>query len=384
VNPNTIDVRAKQRRYAFDLRGKSGVTIQNIGIFACSIVTDSQSTNNTLDRIDAQYVSHFTSLPTASNDPSGSQFSILGVHESDSGIVINGSGNTLQDSSISYSAGSGIVLEGSNNTVRNNLVQDVDYIGDNASGIVIDGNGDAVQNNTVDTVGRFAVLVNAAVDEDISYNNLFSSMMLSRDGAELYACCNQVASGTRFHHNWIHDTTDTTNGMGGDSYSLSGITIDNGSIGFVVDQNVVWHNQVDNILITGIGNTGPNTNYVHNNTIPDDSAIGVIRLLYVADCTATRVVDNRVALDVRTAADGPGCALSNNNSSAPGATEMTLTTQIGCNFDGCSSYPPPGFSEGNSVTPCPVTSAGILGTAVADNRQMTVNGRAQSGLNCRQ
>jgi hypothetical protein len=97
VNPNNIDVRGKQRQYAFDLRGKSGVTIKNIGIFASSIVTDSGSTNNTLDRINAQYVSQFTSLAPASNDPSGGLYSILAVHESDSGIIINGTGNILKE-----------------------------------------------------------------------------------------------------------------------------------------------------------------------------------------------------------------------------------------------------------------------------------------------
>jgi hypothetical protein len=383
VNPNNIDVRGKQRQYAFDLRGKSGVTIKNIGIFASSIVTDSGSTNNTLDRINAQYVSQFTSLAPASNDPSGGLYSILAVHESDSGIIINGTGNILKNSTISYSAGTGVALEGSNNTISNNLIQDIDYVGDYASGIAIDGNGNIIQNNTAATTGRQAFLINAVLNQDVSYNNLFDTMMLSRDGAAIYACCNQVASGTRIHHNWIHDTTVTTGGSG-ESYALSGITIDNGSDGFLVDQNIIWHNQTGSIHISGIGNTGPNTNYIHNNTIPDGSEDGAILVDYIADCTATRVVDNRVVFGVRRLEDGSGCAPSNNNASASGATEMTLTTQVGCNFDGCSSNPPPGFTEGNSVTPCPVTSAEILGTAVADNRRVTVNPGQEFWLNCGQ
>jgi hypothetical protein len=378
VDPNTIDVRAKQRRYAFDLRGKSGVTIQNIGIFASSIVTDSSSTDNTLDRINAQYVSHFTSLPTASNDPSGIQFSILMVHTGDSGIVINGSGNILQNSTISYSAGTGVALEGSNNTIRNNLIQDVDYVGDYASGIVIDGNSNTIQNNTIDTVGRQAILINAMVNEDISYNNLFSSMLLSQDGAEIYACCNQVASGTRIHHNWIHHTTKVVSGNG-DSGALSGITFDNGSSGFNVDQNILWNNIRYNIYINGEGYGGPNTNYIHNNTIPDESSDGVIFLGGIPDCTATRVVDNRVALRVLDSKNGSTCAMFNNNSSAPGATEMTPSTEVGCNFDGCSSYPPPGFA-GNSVTPCPVTFTETPNSAIARNTE--VSGAAQLAQSC--
>ena len=379
ANPNTIDVRSKQRPYAFDLRGRSGVTVRNISIFASSIITDSSSTDNNLDRINAQYVSHFTSLPTASNDPSGSQFSILAVHESDSGIVIDGTGNTLQNSTISYSSGTGVALEGSGNTIRNNLIQYVDYVGDYASGIVVDGIGNTIDNNTINSTGRQAILINAAVNEDIGYNNLFSSMMLSRDGAAIYACCNQVASGVRIHHNWIHDTRQITGGLG-DSYALAGVTFDNGSDGFVLDQNVVWRNQVDNILVTGLGNSGPNTNYVHNNTIPDSAA--VIRILYVSDCTATRIIDNRVVVSIRHSADGSPCAESNNNSSAPGATEMTPTTEVGCNFEGCSSNPPPAI-VGNSITPCPVTLAAGSGAAMANNRRNEPDHRFQSvALNC--
>jgi parallel beta-helix repeat protein len=356
ADPNTIDVRSKQRRYAFDLRGRSGVTIQNIGIFACSIVMDNESSNNTLDRINAQYVSQFTNLQTASTDPSGSQFSILMVHAADSGIVLNGTGNTLQNSTISYSAGTGVAVEGSNNTVRNNLIQNVDYVGDYASGIVIDGNGNSIQNNTVNTVGRQAILMDAVLNEDVSYNDLTKSMLLSRDGAAIYACCNQVASGTRVHHNWIHDSAQVVVGTG-DAAAVAGISIDNGSSGFDVDQNVLWNNHLYNIVINGAGSGGPNTNYIHNNTIPDSSSGADIVVGGIPDCTATRIIDNRVVLSVRNPGNGSLCSESNNDSSAPGATEMTLTIQVGCNFEGCSSDPPPAIGDGNSVTPCPVTLA---------------------------
>ena len=354
ANPNTIDVRSKQRRYAFDLRGRSGVTVQDIGIFASSIITDSSSTDNTLDRINAQYVSHFTSLPTASNDPSGSQFSILAVHESDSGILINGTGNTLQNSTISYSAGTGVALEGSDNTIRNNLIQYVDYVGDYASGIVIDGNNNVIQNNTIRTVGRQAILPNAVVNEDISYNNLYGTMMLSRDGAAIYACCNQVASGTRIHHNWIHDTKTVTDGIA-DTSPMSGVTLDLDSQGFEVDQNVVWSNQRDNIHIYG-GVAGYNVNYIHNNTIPDDSSHGYILIEQVADCSKTHVANNQVVVSVKKLGNGSACDLIDNSGDAPGATEMTPSTQVGCNFDGCGSNPPPAILGGSGVTPCPAVA----------------------------
>lgn len=357
VDPNTLNVRSKQRPYAFDLSGKSEVTIRNITVFASTIVLDSSSANNTLDRINAQYVSHFTDLPAAANDPSGSNFSILQVHESDSGIVLSGTGNILQNSTISFSAGTGVALNGSNNTVRNNLIQNVDYIGDYASGIVLNGNSNTIAYNTVSNAGRQSILFNAVLGQDISYNNIFNSMLLSTDGAAVYACCNQSASATRIHHNWIHDTSSVRSGSA--SAAMSGVYIDNGSSGFEVDQNVLWNNLHMNVVLNGLSNSGPISNYIHNNSIPSGLSDGNISIQNTSNCTSTRIVDNRVLVDVQLE-NSPECTLSNNATLAPGATEMTPTTAVGCNFDGCATDPPPAIING-SVTACPVT-----GTAQPD------------------
>lgn len=353
VNPNTLDVRSKQRPYAFDLRGRSGVTLANIAIFASTIVTDELSSNNILDRINAQYVSHFTALPVAADDPSGSNFSILQVHRSDSGIVVNGTANIVRNSIIAYSAGAGIALEGNGNMVINNLIEHVDYVGAYTSGIDLDGDNNAIVNNTINDVGRQGIYVRDVSNQDIRYNNLFNGMLLSRDGAEIYACCAQAASGTRIHHNWLHDTQVLVEGNG-DSNPLSGIGFDNGSGGFDVDQNVLWHNKNYNILINGVTNSLPNNNNIHNNTIPDNSSKSRIGVVYVPSCTSTRIVDNQVVVNVEDTSDGTACTLSDNNSSAPGATDMSSATQVGCNFAGCSSNRPPAI-VGDSVTPCPVS-----------------------------
>jgi hypothetical protein len=351
-DPNTLDVRYKRRQYAFDLRGKSGVNIRNIAIFASTIVTDEFSSNNTLDRLHAQYVSHFTALPKASDDPSGANFSILHVHLTDSGIILNGTGNILQNSTIAYSAGAGVALEGTGNFVINNLIDHIDYIGDYASGIDLDGDGNTVQYNAIHDMGRQGIYVTGVENQDISYNNLFNAMLLSKDGGEIYACCHQVASGTRIHHNWIHDTQSQID-VGGDSYAFSGVDIDNGSGGFNVDQNVIWNNQHYNIVINGVSNSAPTNNNILNNTFPDNRSNGRVEITTVHDCTQTRVIDNRLVVSVKTANNGTECVTVNNSSSAPGATDMSPSTGVGCNFDGCSSNGPPAILEGGSVTPCP-------------------------------
>jgi len=356
VDPSTLDVRGKRREYAFDLSGRTGVTIRNIAIFGSTIATDQSSSNNVLDGISAQYVSHFTTLPTAPSDPDGSGFTILQVHVHDTGIILNGTGNILENSAIAYSAGAGVALEGNGNTVRNNLIYDIDYIGDYASGIDLDGDDNTIQYNTVHDIGRQGLYVNAVANQDVSYNNFFNAMMLSRDGAEIYACCNQAASGTRFHHNWLHDTQSLVSGPG-DNLSLAGVYIDNGSSNFNIDQNVLWKNQAFNAFINGAGNGFPNSysNDIHNNTVPDKSSNGRIRVSYVFNCTATQISDNRVAVPVEDSNNPSACVITNNSSNAPGATEMSTSTGVGCNFGGCSSEGPPAFQSGGSVSSCPVS-----------------------------
>jgi hypothetical protein len=363
ADPNGIDVRSKQRPYAFDLRGKMGVTIANISIFASTIIMDGTSAQNTLDRINAQYVSHFTDLSPAADDPDGTQFSILQVHRKDTGIIINGTGNTVKNSKILYSAGSGIAVSGGGNLLENNLIESTDYMGDYSSGIGIDGDNNTVQHNTILDVGRQGILLQAVTNEDIGYNNIFDGMLLSRDGAEIYTCCNQVATGTRVHHNWLHDTQATMVGQG-DSFPLSGLAIDNGTSGFLVDQNVFWNNKKYNVLVNGASSTNPNNNHILNNTIPDDSAGSEIGITLVQSCTTTRIVDNKVVSGITDLNNGIGCILSNNNSTAPGATEMSLSTQVGCNFAGCASSRPPAIRSDDSVTSCPVNPP-LAGPGVA-------------------
>lgn len=74
----------------------------------------------------------------------------------------------------------------------------------------------------------------------------------------------------------------------------------------------------------------------------------------VKSCISTRVVDNQVVVNVKDPENGSACTIFNNSRAAPGATEMSTSTQVGCNFAGCPSNRPPAILEGGSVTPCPV------------------------------
>jgi len=353
VDPTGLEVRAKQRQYAFDLRGKSGVTIRSLNIMSSTIITDESSSNNTLDRINAQYLSHFTALPRSTSDPGGGSFSILNVHLEDSGIILKGIGNILENSTIDYSAGAGVTVVGNGNVVQNNLIQDVDYIGNYNSGINLIGNGNMIRHNTIRRTGRQSILFTGVTNQDVGYNDISNAMLFSRDGAAIYACCSQIASGTRIHHNWIHDTQPSIKGLV-DYEPLSGIYIDNGSDGFNIDQNVIWQNKRFNILINGSSNNGPNTNNIHNNTVPDNSSEGTISVRNIHDCSATQIVNNRVVSKIKGENTDTACAESGNTRTAPGADEMSNSPEVGCNFSGCSSDGPPAILDSGYITPCPV------------------------------
>ena len=104
-SPSNHVVEAKARTYGFELSGRSYITIQGITFFACSIDTSSASTHNTINGVQALYVSHFERAA-----PSDGNLWLL--HMEDTGIIIRGSNNILENSEIGFSAGNGVLLAG--------------------------------------------------------------------------------------------------------------------------------------------------------------------------------------------------------------------------------------------------------------------------------
>ena len=389
-NPSTLNVLAKQRQYAFDLSGQSSVTVEYIDIFACTINMNASSTNNTLEGINAQYVSQFTDLP----DTFG-PFSYSYDHLTDSGIIINGSGNMLQDSTIAWSAGNGVALLGTNNTVKNNLIHNVDYMAISDSGIVIQGTAQVpgilqlIKANTIYSCGRICVLPSPYVayakitNDDISYNNIFSAMMLSRDAGEIYTSYT-TASGTAIHNNWLHDTQSLYPGPA-DNYPVPGVYLDNYATGWVVDQNILWNNQVLNVFLNGtIGNSmepnpPPENNSVYNNSIPDVSSTAHIEVGGIANCGTTQIANNLVLVPIDQYNTNPPCAATNNSFAAPGATEMTSSVKVGCNFAGCASEAPPAIS-GTSVAASIAVQPYDIAVATGQPVTFTVTGAGSATL----
>ena len=167
-----------------------------------------------------------------------------------------------------------------------------------------------------------------------------------------------------------------------DNFPLPGVYFDEDASGFEVDQNVLWNNEANNIFLNGsnLGSTDANNNYVHNNTIPDISSTGFIWISDIVNCGTTQIVNNLVFVPVTQTGTNPPCTANNNGYTAIGATDMTVSVQVGCDFAGCASDRPPGISGASvaasiSVQPCSVTvSAGQSAT-------FTVRGAGSAPLN---
>jgi hypothetical protein len=359
VNPAQLAVNVKQRQYAFDLNGASGVTLKNLQVFAANVVTDVNSSGNTLDTLKVTWPSQFTALPDMPGCPwSGCLVypsSYWFNHVADTGVVLNGSGNSIVNSEISYSAGNGVSLLGSGNTVRNNLIHHVGAMANYTSGLVIQGTGHKVTGNTIYAVPRYAIHLATLSyypnippnDNDIGYNNMFNCMMVSRDAACIYVGGPPGVTGTVIHHNWIHDSSTRYPGPASD-YPVAGINFDTGTSGLVVTQNVLWNNEFWNIALHGGAGTPPMNMTVTNNSIPDVGPHAAIQLADVTACGSTRVADNNVlvpAQQVWYMTSGTNCVMTNNSATAQGATEMASVVP-GCNFAGCASSAPPAVVGG--------------------------------------
>jgi hypothetical protein len=400
ADPHSLDVRTKQRLYAFDLSAASGVTIEHLNIFAATINSSDASANNVIDGINAEYVSHYHDLPDrpcpepTDISPRCGPYAYWEDYIASSGILINGSNNVLKNSVISFSAGNGVSLTGSGHMVINNLIRHTGYAGNYASGISLSGTDQLVRNNTIHSDGRHGIWINdygSAVvphGDEISYNNIYSAAMLSADTGEIYSALRQnLPTATSIDHNWLHDTQP----QGPIGSTLPGIYVDSGSGGYQISQNVLWNNAISNLVLYG-DDAAPGNNQVSNNSVVDAPPGGFIWLQGVVDCGTTTVANNLTLTPIQqtlppTVAGGSAkivaatslCLAVGNGENAAGATEMTASVRVGCDFEGCSSSGPPAIS-GNVVAASIASQPYHLTVAAGQTAAFSVVGNGSAPL----
>lgn len=308
-SPASHAVEAKRRDIAFDLSGKSYITIKNLSVFAARIVTDSNSTNNTLDGLDMAYVAHYA-LRRASS-------------EGKSGIYIAGSQNSLINSQIRHCSHTCISLAGSSHVVRNNVINDADYVAtyDAAIGVRSGAADIVIEANTISDTGRAAIDMSSGLNSPrikIRNNTLFNTMLLTTDGGAIYTYANDGGS-AEIAYNLIYNTRDR---MG--SSPNAGIYLDNGSTGFKVHHNVVAQTEygINLGLPTTLVATSNMVHKVFHNTL-SSSHFALISSYPVGQdqpgntATGTEIINNiGHVTEVSSALSGRGASLTNNSNTS--------------------------------------------------------------------
>ena len=231
-------VEVKRRNFAFDLRGRSNITIRNLDVFAATVTTDATSADITLDGIRAKYISHFVTLPAKD---------VIYSHSDDSGIRLMGSNNVIRNSIIEYSAGHGIVLGGEGCVADNNLIHDISYGGTYCCAI-FPAPGSAhntIVRNTIFRTGRSAIDM-VYGNKEIAYNDIYEFGLLNTDLGAIYSARNTDLTGTRIHHNWIHDAGNDK----GHAFPVgAAIYFDQNARPAQIDHNVFWNNHINDVRL---------------------------------------------------------------------------------------------------------------------------------------
>jgi Ricin-type beta-trefoil lectin domain len=244
------NVYAKARNYSFDLSNHAYIVVQGINTFSNAITMNDASSNNVINGLTASYLSQWQTAQYDSTIPFDGIYDAN--HHFDSGIVLHGNNETLENSTITESAGNGVNIDGSGDTLNNNLIHDVSYNGTYTSAISIQvgAQNDAITHNSMFNTGRDVINMdtnsypNAGFHNlHIAYNDIEGYAKISFDLGGIYSCCDTSLAGTEIDHNLIHDPANTGNG----------IHLDNGSYDLTIDHNAIY-----NLKGTGDINHGGN------------------------------------------------------------------------------------------------------------------------------
>ena len=264
-DPSSHVVEAKRRQYAFDLSGKSNITIGAFNIFAGGIKSDMSSSRITIDGINALYVSHLSRV----EGPGW-------VTRWDTGIMLHGTSNVLQNCTIAFSAANGVDLLGTNHKVTNCTIHDVNYLALNGAAIYTNARADRrlglvgfpnsgheISYNTLYNSGRF-LLLQAGQAMKITHNHMYNASLQTQDSG-IYYTYSTDGGGTEIAYNLVHDNRTSPSGDGTFcSFGWGpGIYLDNDSSNFLIHHNMVWNTPSPGILLNPVSSN----QQIYNNTL---------------------------------------------------------------------------------------------------------------------
>ncbi|WP_276373451.1 Ig-like domain-containing protein [Chryseolinea sp. H1M3-3] len=268
IPSGTIEYKA--RNWAFDIRGKSNITIAGLTFKGCEpAVGNAASVNTLLDNIRASYMNHHVRHDVG-------EWQGVGMSKI-FGIKLLGANSVIKNSELHSSGSSGVWL-GPNCRAENNLMHDMGYVGFWANPISLwdrDG-GQVITRNTIYRTGRscfdFGYNWNGQhFNVEISYNDFSQWGLISQDVGATYAWGQCNLTGMNYHHNWIHDTGAPD---GPDVGANVGIYFDQATGPGTIHHNVTWncgaadvyHEVVNETRNSTHGLGTPSTINFYNNT----------------------------------------------------------------------------------------------------------------------
>jgi len=280
TNPAQHTIEIKQRTFAFNLaiekfypypddeipkfkkigEDKSYIHIKNITIKAATIRTGQSSTGVVIDGVTASYVSHFTTCTNKDrfwniapmiDGANGRPFAGLG-------FVINGTGNSLTNCKLSFSAGHMVSVTGKNHVIANNIIHDVNYtnIGGAAISTAITyDNGPYlnknitdidIHHNTIYDTTHAGIMLNHSARCRVHDNLIYNTLLACRDTGAIYSHgtnADLAKSGgwNRIDHNIIIDPIGLRSvyDPGTSALPCAGIYLDVGSEHYLLDHNLI-------------------------------------------------------------------------------------------------------------------------------------------------
>jgi hypothetical protein len=307
ADPNTLDIECKQRDFAFDLSGASYITIQGFGIFAAAITTEDNSGDPAegpaswtlhTGQGSVAAASHIV-LDTLTVDTPNSIRNLFGnvsaQWTNNSGVVLSGSYNTLQNSTILRADGNGVSLAGVGNKVLNNHIYESNLAGCECAGIstgfrgvnsllnILPGAwawtwnmGEEIGNNVIERSGRALINISAlgsasGTPSRVHHNLLSGAVLQTYDNGAIYSTAfpNETAqvpqAGLEIDHNII-------------TASPVGIYLDVYSKGFLIHHNIITgpgEPYLDDSAL--IVNSASNHQIYNNTLMPENAASATIR-----------------------------------------------------------------------------------------------------------
>lgn len=349
-NPNGHDVEVKKRQYAFDVSSQHDISIQNINIFAATIRSSSLSSHLFINHISAKYISQFL--------PSRDGWTVPG----NSGIMLNGAYSTLENSTISFSAGDGVIAKGANSRITNNVIHDVAYSADDTAGIRLLGGYITADHNTIYSAGRSGIRHQGG-HLSITYNTIHDIGLQTTEAGGTYTV-NMNGGGTVIAYNKIYN-------LHSGGYGNTALFLDNNSSGYTVDNNQV--SNVDNAL---------KMNFIcRNDTIYNNTLMATaysISSNRKGDWSGTRIYNNIFNKTALVTSGGQVYNNSTTSSGGHGAADFASGATIAA-FD-----PNPVPTDPTPVTPPPTTSTARKSSTIFQAEKWTkmsgVQGDNFSGL----